>query len=87
MDGLCFSLRRAFNNPSLRHGMEDVGGVAGIGDVDVTAGVNDVGRVFGGPWCSASAATMGRGEKASATDGGIISATRSRRTEEAGIRK
>ena len=59
---LCFSLRRVFCNPSKRHGVEDVGGVAGIGDVDVTAGVNDVGRVFGGPWCSASAATMGRGD-------------------------
>jgi len=38
--GLCFSLRRAFNNPPKRHGVEDVGGVAGIDDVDVVTGVN-----------------------------------------------
>ena len=31
-----------------RHGVEDVGGVAGIGDVDVTAGVGGVERVLGG---------------------------------------
>ena len=48
MDGLCFSLRRAFNNPPLRHGMKDVGGVAGFDDFNVVAGVNYVGRVLGG---------------------------------------
>ena len=67
--GLCFSLLRAFNNPPKRHGVEDVGGVACIDGVDVTAGIDDNGRLLGGPWCSASAAAMGRGEKASATGG------------------
>jgi len=52
--------------------VEDVGGDAGIDDANVAAVVNDVGRVLGGPWCSASAATMGRGEKASATGGGEL---------------
>ena len=44
----CFSLCRPFNNPPKRHGVGDVGGVAGIDDVDVIAGVSDVGRVLGG---------------------------------------
>ena len=68
--------------------MEDVGSVAGIDDVDVAAGVDDVGKVLGGgqgallrrrPW----GAVKGFGDKG----GGIISATRSRRAGEAGIRK
>ena len=68
--------------------MEDVGGVAGIDDAGVVAGVNDVGRVLGGghgallrrrPW----GAVKGFGDRG----GGVISAPRSRRAEEAGIRK
>jgi len=47
---LRFSLCRAFLNPPKRNGVEVVGGVAGIDDVDVIAGVNGVGRY--------SAATM-----------------------------
>jgi len=46
--GLCFSLRRAFNSPPKRHGVEDVGGVADIDYADVVTGVNYVGRVLGG---------------------------------------
>ena len=34
--------------PAERHGVEDVGGVAGIDGADVAAGVNYVGRVLGG---------------------------------------
>jgi len=41
-------LHRAFNNPPKRRGVEDVGGVVGIDDVDVAAGVNYVGKVLDG---------------------------------------
>ena len=55
--GLCFSfsLRRALKKPPKRHGVEDVGGVAGIDDADVVAGVNYAGKgTRRRPWCSLS---------------------------------
>ena len=53
--GLCFPLHRAFNNPPKSHGVEDVGGVAGIDDADVVAGVNYAGKgTRRRPWCSLS---------------------------------
>ena len=117
--------------------MEDVGGVAVIDHVDVTTGVNDLGRLLGGghgallrrrpwgavkrPWrdwtgqdwttqaigqqhtsplragCEARRREivlifgcgngLARDGPGASKEGGIISATRSRRAEEAGIRK